>query len=236
MLRKELTRKSPIRILEKSIHGGLGEGNLGVFTSRKGVGKTACLVHVATDKMLRGQYVLHISFEDDPHYIENWYNQVFHEVSQAYKLSDAFDIKDEIIRNRLILNFKKDCLDFEEIEEKIEQFLKTIDFKPHCLIVDRFPFDTATPEQVKPWKEYAAQHQCEIWFSATLHREALQLDASNIPAPVNSFKDLFSVIIMLDPMEGYVDLKLLKDHDTEDLERLRLKLDPHTLLIANHRV
>jgi KaiC/GvpD/RAD55 family RecA-like ATPase len=236
MLKKELTQKSPIRILENSIHGGLGEGNLGVFTSRKGVGKTACLIHVATDKMLRGQYVLHISFDDDPHYIENWYNQVFHEMSKTYKLSNAFDIKDEIVRNRLILNFKKDHLEFEEIEKRIDKFLEDIGFAPQCLIVDRFPFDTATPEQLKPWKEYAAKHQYEIWFSATLHREALQLDAHNIPAPVNTFTDLFSVIIMLDPMEDHIDLKLLKDHDTEDMEKLRLKLDPSTLLIANHRV
>ena len=39
MYRKEVNRSSPLRILERSIHGGLGPGNLGVVMARAGVGK-----------------------------------------------------------------------------------------------------------------------------------------------------------------------------------------------------
>ena len=46
MYRKQVNEHSPIRILEQSIHGGLGKGNLGVVMARAGVGKTACLVHL----------------------------------------------------------------------------------------------------------------------------------------------------------------------------------------------
>ncbi len=70
MLKTELIQRSPIRVLEKSIHGGLKKGELGVFTARKGVGKTACLAHVALDDLLRGNNVLHISFADNPRHIE----------------------------------------------------------------------------------------------------------------------------------------------------------------------
>ncbi len=45
MVKSELINRSPLRILEKSIQGGVGKGNIGVIASRKGVGKTACLVH-----------------------------------------------------------------------------------------------------------------------------------------------------------------------------------------------
>ena len=48
MVRAELIKRSPLRILERSMHGGLGAGNIGILASRKGVGKTACLVHIAT--------------------------------------------------------------------------------------------------------------------------------------------------------------------------------------------
>jgi len=41
MLRKELNERSPVRLLEASIHGGLGAGNIGVIIARHGVGKTA---------------------------------------------------------------------------------------------------------------------------------------------------------------------------------------------------
>jgi len=49
MIMEDLISRSPLRILENSIHGGLGKGNIGVLASRKGVGKTACLVHIATE-------------------------------------------------------------------------------------------------------------------------------------------------------------------------------------------
>ena len=60
MLLREMGQKSPVRIFEKSIHGGLGKGNIGAFMGRAGVGKTACLVYLALDDMVRGNKVLHI--------------------------------------------------------------------------------------------------------------------------------------------------------------------------------
>ena len=63
MHRKELNERSPLRVLEQSIHGGLGRGNLGVVMARHGVGKTAFLVGVALDDLMRGRKVLHVSLE-----------------------------------------------------------------------------------------------------------------------------------------------------------------------------
>ena len=46
MLLKELTERSPMRVFENSIHGGLGQGNLGVVVARHGMGKTAFQVDI----------------------------------------------------------------------------------------------------------------------------------------------------------------------------------------------
>ena len=235
MLKREFIRRGPIRILEKSIQGGLGKGNMGVFTARKGVGKTACLVHVAIDKLLHGQKVFHITFADDPLHIKNWYKQVFNEVAKAYKLEDALEDFEEITNNRLILHFKQDDVEFHQIREAVEQFSKGMSTPPELFIVDGLPFDHADEKVFRSWKSFTVDHGTETWFSATLHREDLQFDDSGIPAPVNQFADIFSVIIMLNPMSDYVDFQLLKDHDSEDMEKLRLKLDPKTLMISNHR-
>jgi KaiC/GvpD/RAD55 family RecA-like ATPase len=236
MLKTELINKSPIRILENSLHGGLGKGNMGVFTARKGTGKTACLIHVATDNLLRNQGVLHISFSENPHHIEEWYRQVFDEVSRTYKLENAFEIFDEMISKRFIVNFKQADLEFLEIEKDIDQLIKSLSYQTQCFIIDGYSFENATSENFDQWKSFALKRNVEIWFSATLHRDQLQLDSNGIPYPINSFSDFFAVIIMLDPLHDYIDLKLLKDHDSKNMEKLRLKLDPKTLLIANHRV
>jgi hypothetical protein len=236
MLKQELIKRSPIRILEKTIHGGLGKGNLGVFAARKGVGKTACLAHVAIDKLFNGQKVLHVSFADNPHHIENWYRQVFEEVARSSKLVDPFDIYDEIKLNRLIIHFKQPDIPFEQVQKNVELITGGSAFRPTTWIVDGYSFYDAREEEAEKWKRHAAEQGTEMWFSATLHKETAEPDVEGIPYPISRFKDLFSVIILLNPVQDYIALNLLKDHDSKDLERLRLKLDPKTLLISNHRI
>ncbi|MCK5146489.1 AAA family ATPase [bacterium] len=235
MLREELIKRSPIRILEKTIHGGLGKGNLGVLTARKGIGKTASLVHIAIDQLLRDKKVLHISFAEEPNHIKQWYKQVFNEISTAYKLDNPIENFEDIISNRLILHFKFSEINLQQIRETLTQFIEQADFNPDLIIIDGFNFYEATQEQIDFFKEGAKLRDAEIWFSSTLHREALELDDSGIPAPINRFKKDFAVIIMLDPTHEHINFRLLKDHDSKDLSKLMLKLDPKTLLIANHR-
>jgi len=232
MLKDELIQKSPIRVFEKSIHGGLEKGDLGVITARKGVGKTACLAHVAIDKMLRGQQVLHISFADDPFHVRTWYRQVFDEVAKQYKLEDALDVFDELVHHRLIMHFKQKDVVFDKIRENIQQVEKGTDFSPEIIIVDGCDFDTVTDDTLLDWKQLAVDQNTAIWFAAIQHRENLQMDDRGIPAPVNRFTDSFSVIIMLEPEQDFINFKLLKDRDSTNLEELCLKLDPKTLLIS----
>ncbi|MBN2104730.1 AAA family ATPase [bacterium] len=235
MLKEELIKRSPVRVLEKSIHGGLGSGNLGVITARKGVGKTACLAHLAIDKMMRGQNVLHISFTDDPHHVENWYRQLFDELTRHYQLENAYDVFEEIKCHRLIINFKTEVT-FDHIRKMIREIEGGSDFIPDIIIVDGRDFENLSVEILSGWKEFSKNQNAAIWFAAVLHRENLQCNDRGIPSPVNRFEDLFSVIIMLEPVHDYIDMKLLKDHDSKNLEKLRLKLDFHTMLISNHRI
>jgi hypothetical protein len=233
MLKKELMRRSPIRILEQSIHGGLGKGNLGVFTARKGVGKTACLVHVSIDKILRGQKVLHISFAEDPRHIETWYDQVFREISRSYQLENIIDNHDQVIQNRKIMHFRHPLV-LENIRSSITNFTEALDFYPEAVIVDGFSFYDHDESHFRFWKNLAGDLQTAVWFSASLHREKLELDDQGIPAPVNHFKDFFSVIIMLRPHPGHIDLDLLKDHENKRVKKLGLELDTGTMLIVNN--
>lgn len=236
MLKEEIIKRSPIRILEKTIHGGLGAGNMGVFAAKKGVGKTACLVHFATDHLLRGDKALHISFSDDPHHIENWYLQVYQEIANTFHLEGAMEIYEEIIRNRLILHFKRSGLNLETALSSINRLLADSSFNPRIIIIDGFQFDTATPEQMQLWQQLAQTQQVEVWFSATLPNGMVVNETSSIPYPINRLANFFAVIIHLIAHTDYVELLLLKDHDAKDLEKLYLRLDPRTLLIANRRV
>jgi len=235
MVKKELNQRSPIRVLEKSIHGGLGRGNLGVFASKKGVGKTACLAHVALDCLLRGEKVLHVSFSDNPSHIESWYEHVFQEMAATFRLEDVRDVHDEIVSNRLIVHFRQADRTLQQVRAHMDTVTAGSGFTPAVIIVDGFSFTAANDADWALWKEIAAERGVEIWFSASLPPGEILTDDSGIPAPVAAGKRYFSVIIQLQPMQDHIDLKLLKDRDSVDFEKLRLKLDPRTLLIANHR-
>ena len=49
MYREFLSARSPLRLLEQGLHGGLGKGNIGVVLAGPGVGKSSFLVGVALD-------------------------------------------------------------------------------------------------------------------------------------------------------------------------------------------
>jgi KaiC/GvpD/RAD55 family RecA-like ATPase len=57
---------SPLKVLEQSSQKGLGPGNLGVLIARAGVGKTACLIHIAFDRIFHGEKLVHVSLEEAP--------------------------------------------------------------------------------------------------------------------------------------------------------------------------
>src|SRR4030042_6358623 len=108
MVIEELVKRSPLRILESSIHGGLGKGNIAVLASRKGVGKTACLVHIATDKLFQDKPVIHVSYSSRVDHIISWYEDIYRELARRMDLDPDAEIHDELVRKRGIMNFNQD--------------------------------------------------------------------------------------------------------------------------------
>jgi len=231
MIKEELINRSPIRILEQTLHGGLGPGHLGVFVSRKGVGKTACLVHFATDHLLRGQKVVHISFSDDPHHIANWYKQVYEEVAAAYQLESANLIFDELLRDRLILHFKENGSNLTAVHKSLDIYVKQGGFTPKMIIVDGTHFVEKDQAVLQEWQNLAHAFDSQIWFSATL-----PANAGSAAEFIKPFIQYFSVVIELNAQQDHIQLRLLKDQDAASCEKLRLRLDPKSLLISNRRV
>jgi len=83
MVRSELVKQSPLRILDASTNGGVGKGNVGVLAARHGVGKTSALVHIATDKLLQGKHVIHVTFASRTVHIIDYYDEIFTEISKV---------------------------------------------------------------------------------------------------------------------------------------------------------
>jgi hypothetical protein len=232
MLKDELIKRSPLRILEKSIHGGLGKGQIGVLASPKGVGKTACLVHIATDKLIQGRPVIHVSYASRVDYIINWYEDIFTELAKKRKLEAAVDIHDELIRNRVIMNFKQDGARTEQVLRSLEAMIGFGKFAADAIIVDGYDFSVGAAEDLRQFKAFAQKTGVEVWFSASLKEEDGPLfDAAGLPALLKDVVGAIDVLITLHAQGDHVELKVVKDRDYAAPGLLKLKLDPKTLLI-----
>ena len=64
MLKKDLILRNPLRVMGYENDDILSTGQFGAVLARAGVGKTAFLVQLSLNALLRGKNVLHISLED----------------------------------------------------------------------------------------------------------------------------------------------------------------------------
>jgi hypothetical protein len=232
MVKEELINRSPLRILENSIHGGLGKGHIGVLASRKGVGKTACLVHIATDKLFQQKPVIHVSYSSRVDYIINWYEDIFREIAKSLNLESISDIHDEVIKNRVIMNFNQEGTKTEQVLRSLEAMIQYGKFPAETLIVDGFNFIQSSPQDLEKFRDFAGKIGLEVWFSASLKGEEPLSDEQGLPHELKRYLDQIDVLITLRSLENLVQLRLVKDHDYPCPGELRLGLDPGTLLIA----
>jgi len=233
MINEELISKSPLRILEKSTQGGVGKGNIGIIAARMGVGKTACLVHIATDQLLQGKHIIHVSFAANTSHITAWYKNIFDEIASRLSIADAQDELDKIARNRVIMSFKQDGVTVDQVLGSVKALIRDGHFVADVVVIDGYDFSTSNTNDFAAFKAFAEELQISIWFSATTHRDDPSKDAKGVPMLLSPYMKDTAILILMEPMVGYVHLHLVKDHDIFPApDSLHLKLDPQAMLIA----
>ncbi len=224
--------RSPLRIFEKATDGGLGNGNLGVVLSRHGVGKTAFLVGMAVDALLRGRKVLHISTEEAVEHLRAFYFEVFQLICENQRLDNRLERRLDLERNRHILVYNRKTLSLDKLRQSADFLRDAVHFSPDVVIMDGTPrFDHSETWEIEGLCELAREWDAEIWTSSRLYREGQTCDERGVPSEVAQFDDQISVIIQLEPQDDHVRVRLLKDHDRTEIPELNMELDPKTLLL-----
>lgn len=232
MIRNELVKRSPLRIFERSIHGGLGRGNIGVIAAPKGVGKTACLVHIATDQLLEGKHVIHVSYAADTTHIISWYEDIFQEIARRYVLDNAMDVHDDIIKNRVIMNFRQNRVSTSQVQKSVRSMIQDGNFNADVLFIDGYNFSSGTFDDIESFKRFAEESGLEIWFTASVQKDEAQKTPAMVPAILENYLSHIAVVVTLEAHGTYIHLTLIKDHEIYPSSDLHLKLDPQILLIA----
>ena len=231
---KELNSVSPLRIFEESINGGLGRGNLGVIVSRHGVGKTACLVHLATDKLFKGESVIHVSFSGNVEHVINWYKEVFREIAELQSLDDAAMVYNSILANRVVMNFSQEQVPVEKVLASLESLISQGSFKADCILFDGYKLTTADEDDIIKIKEFAQKMDLEVWFSVSPARPDVVYDEYGVPNTLLKYYDLIDVLVALkyDDKIDKVIMTVVRAHHANVPKPMKVNLDPKTMLIS----
>lgn len=232
MVKSELIKRSPLRILERSIEGGLNKGDIVVLASRKGVGKTASLVHIATDRLFQDKPVIHVSYSGRVDYIMNWYEDIFKEIAKKRDLEHAVEVHDEIIKNRVIMNFKQDGQQTDRMLESLKAIIEHGNFPAETLIIDGYDFARSELEDLAKFRSFAREVGAELWFSASLKGEEPLFDGEGYPLVLKEYDNGIDILITLAFKDNHVRFNLVKDHDKPAKGELPIRFDPKTMLIA----
>ena len=213
MIRQEAILQSPLRFLDRSIRGGLGKGHLGVIMAPAGVGKSACLVQLGLDALLRGRPVLHVAVGQSVEHVSTRYDALFDELVERVDLADRRGVRESIAHRRLIWSSMDGPFTPRGLDEALAAFQVHLGLGPSTILVDGFDWEEpGVAATIGAVKASAARVGAEIWMTA---REARgpELAAPRIAPLPDACAALVDVGVFLEPHGRHARLLLVKDFE-----------------------
>ena len=231
MLKHDLMMRNPLRLMGKDTEEILKKGEFGALLARAGVGKTALLVQLSLNSLLRGKNVLHISLRDPVNKVSVWYKEVFSRIAQLYDIHQMDQLWDSILPHRFIMTFQVEGFTVPKLEERLTDLIEQDIFSPQMMLIDGLPFDDSVGDVLLQLKALTQKYGMHAWFTVRTHRHETP-GHDGIPLQLIQVADLFEVALQLVPDGKEVHIKALKSPDFA-AEIPDLILDPATMLIKS---
>ncbi len=231
MLIQKLIQQSPLRLMGKNMEDLPVEGGFSVVLARAGVGKTAFLVQLALNHLLRNINVLHISLHDPVNKVSLWYKEVFQHLTKSHDPKEVNQLWENILPRRFIMTFKVEGFSVPKLEERLTDLKEQNIFSPQIVLIDGLPFKENIRKTLSEFKALAKTHALHVWFTAVTHHHEPP-GPNNLPAQLVVVEDLFDVAIQLQPQGKEIHVIPIKG-GPKDSNRPILHLDPSTMLVKN---
>lgn len=225
MAKQELYDRSPIRAFDEAVNGGLKAGEMGLVTSKKGLGKTPVLVQFGMDTLLNGKQLVHVSFDQHSTDVISWYDNIYSEISKKKSVANAAEVKEQVLRNRTILNFNQDNFNLEKVVNTLNA-LKAGGIAVAGVVIDGVDFTKAKEADIQAVASWAKATKTKVWMSATAEGDKLEDSAPKAILPY------FTGVVHLEATKSQgTQVKVLKMGKNTDVET-SLKLDAKTFIIT----
>ena len=222
-----LVNQNPLRVLNM----GRNNKQMGLIMARAGLGKTALLVQIALDSILRGNRVIHISIGENIEKTKIWYDDILQFILQDAVVDNPHELIEMVKRHRMIMTFKESAFSRSRLEERLNDLILQDIFKPNCLVIDGFDFESATREELEDIKDLLDSMNLQAWFSAVSHRDDDRVSPAGVPAPCHEIDDLFDTVVLLRPEPNHIQLEILRNNGESGQDAEGLVLDPTTMMV-----
>ncbi len=229
MLKKDMLRRNPLRLMGYEEEDILAPGAFGALMARAGVGKTAFLVQLALDKMMRERNVLHVTMGVPVEKVCLWYEEVFRNMAGQAGAGQLDPYWDDILPKRFLMTFKADVFSAARLEERITDLTEQGIFYPQLLLVDGLNFTDAGRSALEEVKQLAETHRLAVWFTVRTHRHE-EPGEDGMPVQMQGVTDLFDVAIELRPNGKDIHVRARKGGPEKTTA---VVLDPSTMLVKN---
>ncbi|HDQ05030.1 MAG TPA: cytoplasmic protein [Deltaproteobacteria bacterium] len=233
MLKKEITYRNPLMSLGYEKEDILPDGGFGAVMAHAGVGKTALLVQMALNAMLRDESVLHVSLHDAVSKVDVWYKELFQKIAHNIDAAEARDYWEKIQPHRFIMIFKVENFSVPKLEERLAELMEQNIFRPHTVIIDGLIFDETGRGPLAHLKELAGKYSIRIWFTVHAHRHE-ERASNELPVWFMHIADLFEVVVELVAENDEVFIKTVKGKKADTIQN-SLRLDTSTMLVKDSK-
>ncbi|MBF0508913.1 MAG: hypothetical protein HQK57_08315 [Deltaproteobacteria bacterium] len=220
-------------MIQHALGRRLEAGELGVLLSRAGVGKTACLTHVALEHLFQGQEVVHVSIRETPETVKIWYQELVKNIVTAQSLSEgeAAYLQSQVETHRSILTYHLDAFSPARMEQSIRNLKEQIGFHPSLVVLDGLDFGRVTRATLEELQDVLKRLEVSAWMTARTHRHITTINERGIPYPCHDLDDLFQAILALEPLPDGIRLMALKLYDRSHPEHLTISLNTQTFML-----
>jgi hypothetical protein len=219
----ELTAQAALRALDRSA-ADPPQGRLGLVAARAGTGKTALLVQLGLDALLRGQPVLHVAVGETLAHVKRWYDGVYRDLAAALPPATARGIWERLEPRRLLMAFRAEAFTAERLLDRMRLLEAQGVFAPRVLAVDGLVLAPGLRETAETLGRLAAERDLEVWLAARTPGENGDLEREAGPT-----LGLCGLAVALEPRGDGVALRWLRAPAGGAAPSLRL--DPGTLLV-----
>ncbi|HQN17503.1 MAG TPA: AAA family ATPase [Syntrophobacteraceae bacterium] len=223
--------QSAIELVARTLGKPLGPGELGALMARAGVGKTACLTHIALEHLFKNQPVLHVSVDGTAEKIKIWYQELIKDLFGTASREECTAQYHRIESLRFILAYLHQTFSVQKLEKSLQDLQEQTDFHPALIVLDGLDFDQGPRATATELKSFAQAHGLPLWMSIRTHRHIAVTNEHGIPYPCHETDELFDAILLLEPSPSALQVRILKHGGLYRPDHPDIFLNPQTCLM-----